>query len=312
MNISAFVSAPQRAAGVSKKRSRIKTYSLKMLRQYIPQELPLLVRVASTSQEADFVVYNCTLFSLTTKNSWSVSHRYSEFADFRTKLEQEWTCQDRKCSGSCQAVREYVSACFPEKRLAIMSSSPSTISSRKSKFENVLMHLLRCVLLPCSAMRCFHARQHLPTNLFEFLGVKNDVDRRSLLQVFVDNYQTALKDGHEASLTDSFHSNASTVDSTPDSAQCMICLCDVDLEHDHQQCDSECNESDKCSAPIVLPCKHAFHRECIFEWLLFEFHCPVCRVRVCPNAVTNYCRPKNHVQWWLGDFEEDPLHPTAS
>ncbi|KAG6591103.1 RING finger ubiquitin ligase [Phytophthora cinnamomi] len=309
MNISAFVSGPQSGLSLSKKRSRIKTYSLKMLRQYIPQELPLLVRVSSTSKENDFVVYNCTLTSLTTKNTWNVSYRYSEFVEFRTKLEQEWTCQDRKCAGSCQAVREYVSECFPKKRLAIMSSNSSTISSRKSKFENVLMHLLRCVLLPGSAMKCFHARQHLPTNLFEFLGVMNDVDRRSLLQVFVDNYQSALKDGHEASLMDSFHSNASTVDSTPDSAQCMICLFDVDMEHDHHECGSKCTDAD--SAPIVLPCKHAFHRECIFEWLLFEFHCPVCRVRVCPNAVTNYCRPKDHVQWWLGDFEEDPLHPTA-
>ncbi|KAG7379513.1 hypothetical protein PHYPSEUDO_008523 [Phytophthora pseudosyringae] len=309
MNGTAFVPGPSSGVSLAKKRGRIKTYSLKMLRQYVPQELPVLIRVSSTSMETDFVVYNCTLSSLTSKNTWSVSYRYSQFVDFRGKLEELWTCHDPKCSGSCQAVREYVSACFPKKRLAIMSTNQGTISSRKSKFENVLMHLLRCVLLPGSAMKCFHARQNLAVNLFKFLGVENDADRRSLLQVFIDNYQVALKEGSEASLTDSFHSNASTVDSAPDSEQCMICLCDVDLEHDHQQCEAECTEGD--SSPIVLPCKHAFHRECIFEWLLFEFHCPVCRVRVCPNAVTNYCRPKDHVQWWLGDFEEDPLHPTA-
>ncbi|KAL3669123.1 hypothetical protein V7S43_005507 [Phytophthora oleae] len=308
MNVAAFVSAQRSGGSLTKKRGRIKTYSLKMLRQYIPQELPLLVRVSSTSMETDFVVYNCTLSSLTTKNTWSVSYRYSEFLAFRTKLEEAWTCHDPKCSGSCQAVREYVSACFPKKRLAIMSTNSSTVSSRKTKFENVLMHLLRCVLLPGSAMNCFHARQKLPVNLFQFLGVENGVDQRSLLQIFIDNYQVALKEGNEASLTDSFHSNASTVDSVPDSAQCMICLCEVDMD-DHQQCDSECADLD--NSPIVLPCKHAFHRECVFEWLLFEFHCPVCRVRVCPNAVTNYCRPKDHVQWWLGDFEEDPFHPVA-
>ncbi|KAI9983187.1 hypothetical protein PInf_007114 [Phytophthora infestans] len=158
-------------------------------------------------------------------------------------------------------------------------------------------------------MKCFHARQNLPVNLFKFLGVENDVDKRSLLQIFVDNYQIAVKEGYETSLTDSFHSNASTVDSAPDSAVCMICLCDVDLEHDHQHCDSEC--SDFANSPIVLPCKHVFHRECVFEWLMFDFHCPVCRVRVCPNAVKNYCRPKNHVQRWLGGFEEDLFHPAA-
>ncbi|OWZ22911.1 RING finger ubiquitin ligase [Phytophthora megakarya] len=310
MNISAFVSAPRSGISFTKKRKRIKTYSLKMLRQYVPQELPLLVHVSSTSIETDFVMYNCTLSSLSTKNTWSVAYRYSEFADFRAKLEELWTCHDPKCSGSCQAVREYVSACFPKKRLALMSTNSRTISSRKSKFESMLMHLLRCVLLPGSAMRCFQARQNLPMNLFKFLRVEKDVDRRSLLQIFIDNYQIALKEGSGASLTDSFYSRASTVDSASESTQCMICLCDVDLEHDHQQCDSECVDTD--NSAIVLPCKHVFHRECVFEWLLFEFHCPMCRARVCSDAVTNYCRPKDHVQWWLGDFEEDPFHPTAA
>ncbi|KAF4043760.1 PX domain-containing protein [Phytophthora infestans] len=259
MNVAAFVSAPRSGVSLAKKRGRIKTYSLKMLCQYVPSELPVLVHVSSTSMEKSSVVYSCTLSSLATKNSWSVSYRYSEFVDFRIKLEELWTCHDFKCSGSCQAVREYISACFPKKRLAIMSANPSPIASRKSKFENVLMHLLRCVLLPGSAMKCFHARQNLPVNLFKFLGVENDVDKRSLLQIFVDNYQIAVKEGYETSLTDSFHSNASTVDSAPDSAVCMICLCDVDLEHDHQHCDSEC--SDFANSPIVLPCKHVFHRD---------------------------------------------------
>ncbi|RLN06500.1 hypothetical protein BBJ28_00020215 [Nothophytophthora sp. Chile5] len=315
MNYSAFVPAPQsRNSGLgspnTEKRGKCKTYSLRMLRECVRQELPLLVQVSSTSMEEDFVVYNCTMSSVTTKHSWEVSYRYSEFLAFRTKLEEQWTCHDAKCSGSCQAVREYVSACFPKKRLAIMSSKPSAIADRQSKFENVLMHLLRCVLLPGSAMKCFHARQNLPSNLFEFLAVEDEADKRSLLQIFVDNHQSTMKrSSSESTLLDSFHSSASTVDSATDASQCMICLDEVDLEHDHRHCDSEC--VDGASSAIVLPCKHAFHRECVFEWLLFEFHCPVCRSRVCPSAVTNYCRPKSHVQWWLGDFDEDLLRPVT-
>ncbi|RLN02649.1 hypothetical protein BBO99_00005939 [Phytophthora kernoviae] len=292
MNLSALIPAP-RIGGVdtTKKRRRCKTYSLKMLRQYLPQELPLLVHVSSATMEADHVVYNCTLTSVATNNTWSVSYRYSEFVNFRLKLEELWTCHDPKCTGSCLAVREYVSACFPKKRLAVMSMKPGTVADRKSKFENVLMHLLRCVLLPGSAMKCFHARQNLPSNLFEFLGVESDDDRRSLLQIFVDNYQVAMKEATESSLLESFHSNASTVDSAPDSTQCVVCLDDVDLDNDHA--DSEGAQN----SPVVLPCKHVFHRECIFEWLLFEVHCPVCRVRVCSDAVTNYCRPKDHMNY---------------
>ncbi|KAG7397431.1 hypothetical protein PHYBOEH_000710 [Phytophthora boehmeriae] len=176
MNFSAFIPAPRLVGGVdaTKKRRRCKTYSLKMLRQHLPQELPLLVHVSSATIEANHVVYKCTLTSLSTNNTWSVSYRYSEFVDFRSRLEELWTCHDPKCTGSCQAVREYVAACFPKKRLSVMSTKPAAVADRKSKFENLLMHLLRCVLLPGSTMQCFHARQKLASNLFEFLGVESD------------------------------------------------------------------------------------------------------------------------------------------
>ncbi|RLN02699.1 hypothetical protein BBJ28_00011644 [Nothophytophthora sp. Chile5] len=309
MNYSAFV-----PAGLSPHNTeasgKCKTYSLRMLRECDCQELPLLVQVASTFMQEDVVVYNCTMSSVTTKSSWDVSYRFSEFFAFRTALEDQWTCHDAECSGSCQAIREYVSACFPKKRLAIISSKPSTVADRKSKLENVLMHLLRCVLLPGSAMKCFHARQNLPSNLFEFLVVRDDTDKRSLLQIFVDNYQKNMKrSSSEPTLPDSFHASTATVGSTTDASQCMICLEATHLGRDHRDCDAESFEG--ATSAIVLPCKHVFHRECVFEWLLFEFHCPVCRARIGPTAVINYCRPKNHVQWWLGDFDEDLLHPAT-
>lgn len=110
-------------------------------------------------------------------------------------------------------------------------------------------------------------------------------------------------------------------------AQCPICLSDVESGHDLQQRDTMSSDVDSCdedNSPIMpgnseldksrvaLRCKHTFHRGCIFQWLLFEFHCPVCRVDVCPNAITSYCRPTHrHLQWWLSDFEEDILHSTV-
>ncbi|KAE8884632.1 hypothetical protein PF003_g31240 [Phytophthora fragariae] len=140
-------------------------------------------------------------------------------------------------------------------------------------------------------MKCRHARQNLPGNIFEFLGVKSDADRRSVLQVFIDNYQDVTNAIHKKDLR---HSNSTTVG-------CMVCLCDVNLAHGHQQCDNSLT---------VLPCKHMFHRKCVFQWLLFQTHCPVCRIRVCPKGVTNHCRSKRHaVQWWLSDFDGDLLHP---
>ncbi|OWZ22282.1 hypothetical protein PHMEG_0003034 [Phytophthora megakarya] len=302
------------------RRGNCKNYTLKTLADCILQELPLRVAVSSTIKKENYVVYNCTVSSVTTKNAWGVSYRYSEFLAFRTMVEELWTCEDKDCCGSCQAIRDVMAAFFPKKRPLTMSMWSSVVDKRKTKLENVLVHLLRCVLLPGSAMKCFHARQKLPTNLFEFLGVKHDADKRSLLQVFVDNHQPGIKKSatttdltmleHQSSMKKSSTApNLSslvpaTVDSA-DAAQCMICLDEVDLDTTQQT-------GINGSSPIVLQCKHAFHRECIFEWLLFQYQCPICRAQVGPSAVTNYCRPKNQIQWWLGDFKGNPLNSTMN
>jgi len=172
------------------------------------------------------------------------------------------------------------------------------------------------VLLPGSTMKCFHARQYLPKHLFEFLGVEADADKRTLLQIYVDNHQGGIKKSattadlskleHKSSMkksatTSDLASMSVAVPQVAAPSQCMVCLEDVGLNVD--------GEYDLTSgeAPVELQCKHKFHRECVFEWLTFQYHCPVCRAQVGPSAMTNYCRPKNQVQWWLGNFKEDPL-----
>ncbi|EGZ06415.1 hypothetical protein PHYSODRAFT_307351 [Phytophthora sojae] len=235
-----------------------------MLLDHVSPVIPLLVHVSSVVMATGFVYYKCTVSSLTSKKTWSVFYRYSEFDTFRRKVENHWTCHASNCLGSCQAVREVVHAYFPKKRLPFMSSFQSVMTSRKIKFEVVLTHLLRCVLLPGSAMKCPHARQNLPAGVFEFLGVASDADMRSVLQVFIDNCQDVwkkVKVGFKAMETS--HSKWTKV-------RCSFCQCDVDLTRDLPQCKS---------AVVVLPCKHTFHRKCVFQWLRFQIHCPVCGAR---------------------------------
>ncbi|KAG6591155.1 E3 ubiquitin ligase [Phytophthora cinnamomi] len=266
-----------------------KTYTLKMLRQCAGSELPLRVKVTSTKADEGHAVYHFTTTSVTSMNTWRASYRYSEFLAFRNQ------------------------------GLGILSTWAHTVEDRKLKFKNVLIHLLRSVLLPGSTMKCFHARRNLPKHLFKFLGVEADADKRTLLQVYVDNHQGGIKksattaDLSKLEHKSSMKKSATTSDLASMSAvvpaiapnepsQCMVCLEDVGLN-----VDSEHAESD--DAPVELQCKHKFHRKCIFEWLTFQYHCPVCRGQVGPSAMTNYCRPKNQVQWWLGNFSEDPLKP---
>ncbi|KAF1317839.1 Ring finger ubiquitin ligase, partial [Globisporangium splendens] len=312
MNLTPFLSPPRRACPPAGDRRRssgampIKNLSMKTLSECPRQGLPLDVHVTLGSIVDDHAVYDCKMTSVVTKKSWTVSYRYSEFRAFKTTVEEVLTCNSIKCSGSCQAIRDYLNACFPKKRM-LFSTSPRAVQERQEKLENVLLHLLRCVLLPGSAMKCVDARHNLPTHLFEFLGVQDEQDRRSLLQIYVDNYQT------------SFSSTSTRVSEehcgSSDCSQCVICLEDVDMNNTSSGCHCDDDSETECSstssnsqdAVAVLPCNHVFHRECVFEWLLFQFHCPLCRTRVCPPAVTNYCRAKNRVQWWLNEFEEDPL-----
>ncbi|KAF0701172.1 Aste57867_8323 [Aphanomyces stellatus] len=53
---------------------------------------------------------------------------------------------------------------------------------------------------------------------------------------------------------------------------CPICLCDL------------------TGYVALLPCSHAFHRDCVFEWMDEKRSCPVCR---CPtDTMAGICLPK--------------------
>uniref|UniRef100_M4BB82 RING-type domain-containing protein n=1 Tax=Hyaloperonospora arabidopsidis (strain Emoy2) TaxID=559515 RepID=M4BB82_HYAAE len=301
------------------KRPASKIYTLKELRQCTGSELPLRLSVSATKKEEGYAVYTITTSSLSTQNRCQASFRYSEFLAFRNQVEELWTCHDGRCQGSCQSLRDLIEACFP-KKVGPMSTWSFMVEDRKNKFKNVLIHLLRSVLLPGSTMKCFHARQQLPPALFKFLGVEDDADKRSLLQVYVDNHQSGMKKSSSHSSLSSLEAAATKTSmvksaTTPNLAQmeldaeektavvnqeeikCMICLDVVEKEV----------HSAGPQGLVALPCKHAYHRECIFEWLLFQYHCPMCRAQVGPHAMTNYACPKMQEQWWLGNFKQNPL-----
>lgn len=383
MNFGAFVSPPRRRCPPGQQNQNqnqqqrrtseaalpMKSLSMKALSECPRQGLPVDLHVTSASVVDGHALYSCALHSVATEKSWVVAYRYSELHAFKNTVAEVLTCDSPKCSGSCQAIRDYMNACFPKKR-ALFSTSQRVMKNRQQKLENVLLHLLRCVLLPGSAMKCAVARRVLPPHLFNFLGVQHALDRRSLLQIYVDNYQRTLRHGSFSGLSSlSSPSSCSSLPKVPavvaavdaSCCQCMICLEDVvatavgdaeddgddhgdDRQHRHSfrgpsgsrsssSCRTSCSSDEMClgessrsscadaaspsvaattttaaaSTAVVLPCSHVFHRECVFEWLLFEFHCPLCRSRVGPPAVMNFCCAKNRVQWWVGEFDEDPL-----
>ena len=52
-------------------------------------------------------------------------------------------------------------------------------------------------------------------------------------------------------------------------------------ENEERQMCSVCKfEFEEQEEVTVLPCKHRYHKACIFGWFDHEKTCPICRVRV--------------------------------
>ncbi|RQM18745.1 hypothetical protein DD237_000933 [Peronospora effusa] len=144
------------SAPLTPKRPNSKLYTLKELRPCGGSELPLHLTVFATKKEE--------------------GHNYSKFLSFRNQVEEMWTCHDDKCQSSCQSLRDLIEACYPDKA-GLMSTWSFTVKDRRNKFKNVLIHLLRS----------------LPSALFTFRGIEDGLDKRSLLQVYLDNHQNGMK-----------------------------------------------------------------------------------------------------------------------
>nr|CCA19824.1 conserved hypothetical protein [Albugo laibachii Nc14] len=261
--------------------------------------VPLRVTVTQDPIHHDEDMFTCHVSNVTDPHHlWKVTHSSHEFEALKDDIVDHATCQNSSCSGSCEAIRDYLTTCFPKKRFLGIRHR-HRLEERKQRYESMLMHLLRCVLLPGSAMRCYTSRKSLPPKLYQFLQVDDAKDRRSLLQIFVDN--------HQQNTSSQSSSTSSDLDGY-DNSNCTICM--DSLQQGHSQ-DEGTFEDESETATVSFPCGHLFHRECIFEWLLFQFHCPLCRSRVGPKAVKSYCCAKRSIQWWLGDFEHDPLEEVA-
>lgn len=274
--------------------------------------LNIETQVCQAGVHAQATMYHMDISFRSTRNKWSIAKRYSEFYKVRRTL-QKFLKQFKLHHGDAsfplplKTLEEAMIAAFPRRHLR--TDTLAIIEERKPALETFVQLLVKVIasiplsdssttsvtspLVPCPATAAAvspvpaavgtttdasNSPLHTPTSPIP----KECESMAFLYQVLRDfleypdkqiESETKLKLA-VLSLEDVIVSSQSNVlegcEATNTTAHCLseccsICLGDWD--------DEECVGMNV----VKLPCLHAFHEECVMEWLHGNTHCPMCR-----------------------------------
>jgi hypothetical protein len=230
-------------------------------------------------------MYHMDISFRSTRNKWSIAKRYSEFYKIRAAL-QKYLKQFKTMHGGeyplpLKTLEEAMLTAFPRRH--IRPDTPAIIEERKPALEAFVQLLVKVIAsiplsdssttLPSpteSSTAAATATVPTPTSV-----TKEAMSMAFLYQILRDfleypdkqiESETKLKLA-VLSLEDVIVSSQSNVF---ESAQCLSECCSICLgEWD----DEECVDMNV----VKLPCLHAFHEDCLMEWLHSNTHCPMCR-----------------------------------
>lgn len=277
--------------------------------------LNIETQVCQAGVHAQATMYHMDISFRSTRNKWSIAKRYSEFYKVRRTL-QKFLKQFKLHHGDdafplpLKTLEEAMIAAFPRRHMR--TDTPAIIEERKPALETFVQLLVKVIAsiplsdssttsviispsVPCptaAAVSPVAAAVGTPTDASSTLPVpappvapKECESMAFLYQVLRDfleypdkqiESETKLKLA-VLSLEDVIVSSQSNVlegcdgsGTTNTTAHCLseccsICLGDWD--------DEECVGMNV----VKLPCLHAFHEECVMEWLHGNTHCPMCR-----------------------------------
>jgi hypothetical protein len=203
-----------------------------------------------------------------TRNKWAIVKRYSEFYKIRRSLKKILKLYKIHFGENhpepLRLLETALEAAFPRRHLRY--DTVTIICERKPALESFVQMLVKVI-------SCIPLSDTLASPTLESKkGVEGLQKLYAILKEFLQYPDKQIESENKLklavlSLEDVIVSANSDI---PKAVQCLNECCSI--------CLGEWDDEDCIGMNVVkLPCAHAFHEECLFEWLNGNTYCPVCR-----------------------------------
>lgn len=248
--------------------SDIQSQRLQRAYESAKQALNIETQVTPATLKTPATVYHMDISFRTTRNKWSIAKRYSEFYKVRRVLlkffkQIKSQAGDIALPAPLQALESALVATFPRRHLR--GDNPAIIEERRAALEvfvQMLVKVISCIpLSPEPAAATVSTREgaslaQLYQILRDFLVYPDkQIESEAKLKLAVLSLEDVVVDSQSNIL---------------DADECLNDCCSI--------CLGDWNDDECVGMNVVrLPCMHAFHEECVMEWLHGNTHCPMCR-----------------------------------
>lgn len=249
--------------------SDVQSQRLQRVYESAKKALNIETQVSLATTHTPATVYHMDISFRTTRNKWSIAKRYSEFYRVRRVLQkflrqfQQQLGAGESAPAPLQALEDALEAAFPRRHLR--GDNAAIIDERRvalEAFVQLLVKVISCIPLTPEATMTANTREAdalatLYQILRDFLAYPDkQIESEAKLKLAVLSLEDVVVDSK---------SNVLEGGAAGMNECCSICLGEWDEE--------------ECAGMNVvrLPCLHAFHEECLMEWLHGNTHCPMCR-----------------------------------